>query len=316
LLVLVVLSSSCGKKEQEKKSRFPQEIVDSELLVKVNDHPITGRDLRVFSVFFSLPRSDTLSTAAANEILLDRLIDRTLIWQEAIANGNVVAEDEFRETIASFIRSVGGEQALENFLAKSGIKREEFIATVKKDLLIRDFIEQRFSPQVKVTEEEARSDFEAHRDQFFSPDSVRARHILVRVFPSDDDSVRAEKRKKIEAVLAELKAGGDFASLAERYSDDPSQERGGDLGYFPRRAMVAPFDSAAFALKVGELSGVVETPFGYHIIKVEDKKRGRQLTFEQVKDRLMASLKDFRLAGVIENHLQEVRRVAIIEKSY
>jgi len=313
----LALLFSCGKKQGPKPvAHFPDTVVDSQLLVTVNQRPITGRDLRVFSVFFSSPRADTLSRSAWNEQLLSRLIDRTLIWQEAVANGSVVPEAVLTQTISSFIGSVGGEEAFNDFLARAGIDREEFAATVQRDLLIRDFIENTFIPQVKVTDEDARGYYDAHRDRFQAPDSVRARHILVRVYATDPDSVRRAKRERIEEILRRVQKGEDFAELARRYSDDPSGKRGGDLGYFPRGAMVAPFDSAAFALEVGQVSGVVATPFGYHLIKVEDKKPGKMMTFQEVKDVLKKRLVDMKVAELIEKHLQEIRRVAIIDKNY
>lgn len=315
-VAVIFAITACSKKKGKEAAGFPDEIVDGQILATVNDHPITGRDLKVFSVFYSPPRSDTIPAAAANERLLDRLIDRILIWQEAVAGGSVVSQDELEQTVATFARSVGGQEALAKFMDRAGLKKEELMSTIRKDLIIRQFIRKVLVPQVKVGEGDARSYYDAHRDQFVSSDSVRARHILLRVFPGDNDSVKAEKKKKAKSILARIKQGEDFALLAREYSDDPSKEKGGDMGYFARHTMVAPFDSAAFALAVGQVSEVVKSPFGYHIIKVEDKKAGRPMEFEEVKENLVAGIRDFKLAGLIEKHLQEIRKMAIIKRQY
>jgi peptidyl-prolyl cis-trans isomerase D len=125
-----------------------------------------------------------------------------------------------------------------------------------------------------------------------------------------------EKKAKLQKILAEAKAGGDFAALASQYSEGPSRDRGGDLGYFERGTMVQPFDSVAFSLELGEISGIVETQFGYHIIKLEDKKEGVQQTYEAVKDSLIQAIRQRKLGVTVLKHLQEMYDLAIIKRYY
>jgi parvulin-like peptidyl-prolyl isomerase len=145
---------------------------------------------------------------------------------------------------------------------------------------------------------------------------VRARHILLGIKADDTDVAIQDKRKKIEEILSEATSGGDFALLAQQHSEGPSSVRGGDLGFFRRGEMVPPFDSAAFALEVGDISGVVETRFGYHIIKVEERRDGRILDFDEVKDGLLAQMEQQRLGEAVQIHLNEMMNVAIIERYY
>ena len=122
-------------------------------------------------------------------------------------------------------------------------------------------------PGIAVSEADARAYFDAHPDEFKMPERVHASHILVKVDPNASDASKAESRKKLEGIKARLDGGEDFAKLAEENSDCPSSAKGGDLGFFTRGQMVAPFEEAAFALNPGDTSDVVETRFGFHLIK-------------------------------------------------
>jgi len=130
-----------------------------------------------------------------------------------------------------------------------------------------------------------------HRAEYEKPEQVRARHILFRVPPGADEAVRAEKRKQAEGALARLRNGEDFAALARELSDDSSKENGGDLGFFTREQMVPPFAEAAFSLQPGETSGVVETQFGFHIVRVEEKRPGESTPLAQVREEIRSGLR-------------------------
>src|SRR5690606_20996066 len=124
---------------------------------------------------------------------------------------------------------------------------------------------------ITVPEQDIQRYYNQNIDQYSTPEEVRARHILLNVEGNDE----AEVRTRAEALLAEVKAGGDFAALAEKHSQDvASASRGGDLGFFGRGRMVPDFEQVAFSLAPGEVSDLVRTPFGFHIIKVEEKKAG------------------------------------------
>src|SRR5439155_13182507 len=123
--------------------------------------------------------------------------------------------------------------------------------------------------------------YEKNPDRFKQDESVRASHILIRVDEKADAATRKKARAEIDAVLKQAKAGADFAKLAQQHSQDGSAAQGGDLNYFSKGQMVPEFDKVAFALKPGQLSGVVTTQFGYHVIKVTDHKPGRVVPFEE-----------------------------------
>lgn len=141
--------------------------------------------------------------------------------------------------------------------------------------------------RMTATAAELQTAFEQNKATFSTPEQVRASHILFKTEGKDKDAVR----KQAETVLAKVKAGGDFAALATQYSEDSSKDNGGDLDYFGRGAMVKPFEDAAWALQVGQTSGLVESQFGFHIIKLTDRKPAITRTFDQVKPQLEDQLK-------------------------
>lgn len=145
--------------------------------------------------------------------------------------------------------------------------------------------------QVEVSDDRLMKNYEQNKEQYRVPEKRHARHILFKVNETDDVDKRAEKKKKAEEILELAKKGDDFAELAKQYSEGPSGPNGGDLGYFKRGAMVPAFDAAVFQLKEGEISDVVETKFGYHIILLEDIQEEKVSLFDEVKDKIAAKIK-------------------------
>ena len=182
---------------------------------------------------------------------------------------------------------------------------DEFKASVKKDKeAIKVFFEDRkenyripekikiayikispesFNDKVKLSEDDLKGYYEDNIDMFTQEKEVKASHILFRVPPNATPEEQEKIKEKAESVLEMAKKGEDFAKLAREYSDDPSKENGGDLGYFKRGRMIKEFEDAAFSLKKGEISGLVKTSYGYHIIKVDDIKEKKVKPFDEVK---------------------------------
>jgi peptidyl-prolyl cis-trans isomerase C len=163
------------------------------------------------------------------------------------------------------------------------------------------------------TEAEAREFYDSNKERFTTPERVRASHILINVADTDSDVTREQKKAKIEDIRAQLVAGGDMAALARENSDCPSKDKGGDLGFFGRGQMVKPFEDAAFALEVGEISPVVETKFGYHVIKVTEKEDAGSTSFEDVKDSIIDYLADMKKQDEMNTYMTSLRDAAVIE---
>lgn len=181
---------------------------------------------------------------------LDNLIVRELIFQEALHLGI----DKDKETI-------------------------DFIEEMKKRVVVDKFFKKEVDQKTQVSEEEIKKFFDENPDEGKSPDEVRASHILLKT------------REEADVVLKKVKQGAKFEDLAKKFSMDPgSKESGGDLGFFSQGMMVPEFDAVAFKLKVGEVSDIVQSRFGFHIIKVLEKKAGKQKSVEESKPEIEKKL--------------------------
>ncbi len=178
-------------------------------------------------------------------------------------------------------------QKLKEYFEKN---KEQYRIPEKISVTYLEIDPKKFEGEVKVTEKEIESYYEYNADMYQQPKQVKARHILFKVGQDDAEEVKAKVKKRAEKVLLKARKGEDFAALAKEYSEGPSKSQGGDLGYFKAGQMEAPFEEAAFALKKGEISDLVETRFGYHIILVEDVKEAGMTPLEEVREDIAATL--------------------------
>ena len=177
---------------------------------------------------------------------------------------------------------------IEQFLTEDGKSYEDVIKQVREGLVYERYVENQIADQTSVTEEEAKKFYDDNPKIFESPEQVRASHILIMEDPNDPNAAK----QKIEDLLQQVKDGADFAELAKANSDDTySAPQGGDLQFFPRGAMEKPFEDAVFALEIGQVSDVVKTRYGYHIIKATDHKDASMVSFEEAKDDITDYLK-------------------------
>jgi peptidyl-prolyl cis-trans isomerase C len=259
---------------------------------------------------------DSLLNKGFNLRMLDGLIDRTIIWQGAVAEGLNVEDSTVHWYTQRFIQAAGGVEQFDNFVKSAGISRVDVEQIIRKDLAVRDFLESEIYTGIQPNDSVARAYYDSNPHEFTTGDSVRARHIILRASAEDTDAVKEEKRKTLRDLRARISAGESFAELAKQFSQGPSGPRGGDLGTFTRSEMVSSFSDAAFALEPGQMSDVVETQFGYHLILVEDKMRGKKLTYEEVRTQLIQQLQQYMAQQKLQNHLQRNKAVAIIERNF
>jgi peptidyl-prolyl cis-trans isomerase C len=195
-----------------------------------------------------------------------------------------------------------------------GLTESDVQKQIERGMAIQELIDKEVTEKIKVSDEETKSFYDENPQLFQQPEQVKASHILIKVQADAPADQKAEARKKIEAVQQKVQKGEDFATLAKTYSEGPSGPRGGDLGYFKRGQMVKPFEEAAFSLKPNETSEIVETRFGYHLIKVNDKKAAKKMTYAEVKDRLNEHLKKQKTESEASAYIETLRKDAKIEK--
>jgi len=183
--------------------------------------------------------------------------------------------------------------------------KERFMVPEQVSLRYLAFTPDELAKFQKVSDEEIKAYFDANANAMQQKEKVHARHILVLVKESDSEAVKTEAKNKIERVLKKAKSGADFAKLAQKYSEGPSGPTGGDLGWFGRGAMVPEFEAAAFVTKKGEVSEIVKTQFGWHIIKVEDRKETKAQALEEVREDIAKKIAEEKASEKITDLLDQ-----------
>ena len=224
--------------------------------------------------------------------VLDRIIGFHLLVQEA-RNRKVVAPPwEVDSQIEQIKKQFPTEDAFKQMLQTRGVTLERLRADTAETIAVNQMLQKELEPKVTVSDADTKTFYDQNKPRFRQEDSIHASHILIRVEEQADAATKAKAKAQADDLLKQLKKGTAFADLAKKYSQDPgSAPKGGDLGFFNRGQMVPAFDQAAFALQPGQTSAVVETPFGYHIIRVIEAKPGRDLGYDEVKAQILDYLK-------------------------
>lgn len=237
-------------------------------------------------------RADQLKTADAAQLkqVIDQaatsLAERKLILAAAADAKTMVTPDELQQALQSQYAQAGGEPAFLEAIKGADISIDHVKKSIQETLLINKFLSG-VAEKSAVTEDELR---QAYAAESAGDKTASVRHILL-MTQGKTEAEKAAAKAKIEDLLAQAKAGADFAELAKTYSEDPgSKANGGLYENFPRGQMVKPFEDAAFSVPVGELSGVVETPYGYHILKVVGREKETR-TFEDARAEIESRLK-------------------------
>lgn len=255
-----------------------QELVDSIAQIQAfQDNGSFSRDRYLQVLAYQRLSADQFEAMQRAELLVEKVRNRL---QEGItvSDSEIVTEYRSRNDKLNlgFVRFSPvlfeekvniDEAALEAYFAEH---RETFRTPEKIAIRYLQFVPERYTDEISFSQEELEKYYRRHLDRFEIAEQVRAAHILVKVDPDADEAARAERRRLAEDLLAKVRAGGDFAELARSWSDDKASAlNGGDLDFFTRGSMVPEFERAAFNMQPGDISDLVETSFGYHIIKVE-----------------------------------------------
>ena len=259
--------------------------------------------------------------------LRDQFIEQTIrrhLLDEKVKEANIVITDEeVMSTIEEIATSQRDPLSLEEFKKKMeeyGQSFDEVKVEIREGLARNMFMEAQWAGKINVTEEDVQKYYQENSKQFETPEQVRASHILIKpefidpnVDPNaDPNEAKAIARTKTEGLLKQLKDGADFAELAKSHSICPMAPRGGDLGFFPRGQMTAAFENTAFELEIGQISEIVETEYGYHIIKVTDHKDASTTSLEQAKDDIIKQLTQTKQSELAEEYIESLKTGAKI----
>ena len=305
LMTVIIMSSGC-KKAQET------------VIITVNDSPIMKQEVdEIIAKQMSSPflaqldkNSDEakLIMLVAKDKAVNELIVKKIINNEIAKRNITVSNEELDKYKADMIEQIGGEENLQKILEQNKMSENDFNSMVANDIQISKLIDT-ISP-VKVLDADVKKFYAENKaSKFTYPDSVRASHILIK------------DKAKAQEVLAKAKAeNADFAALAKQYSEDTgSAQKGGDLGFFSKDEMVKPFADAAFSLKPDTVSDLVESEFGYHIIKVVDRKKAGVMPFDEVKNEIKKYLEDEKKVQALQKFIEGQKsqiKVIYVDESY
>ena len=309
-LILMASLALAGCSTKDLTGRFVEETEgkDNSAAALVNGEEINmeymERQYKIISVNYEMYGM----ALSKMQLLENALIPQMILVQEAKKEGIEVTDDEVTEFVdtemAKIMESMPEEQLLAQ-LDSMGITLEELksdnAAAYQTQLYIQRLLEQSVWVGIEVSDKETKDYYDNNINQFKSGEQVKASHILI------------ETEAEAENILKQLKAGADFEELAKKHSTCPSSAEGGDLGYFEHGSMVPEFEEAAFAMKVGEISDVVETQFGYHIIKITAKKDGSTVGFDEVKDELTQQLITEKRRAAEDTYINQLKDKAEIE---
>ena len=238
---------------------------------------------------------------ALRDMVLETMIISEVIYQQAEKEKVAPTDKQIQDQIDSFNETTKDDADYKDKLKKMGIN-EAFLKFQFSRDLANSKLQEKFEKDIKISEDDMKKYYNDNKSSFYT-DTVTASHILLKTQDDNGKELSAEKKKeakkKAEEALAKVKSGEDFAKIAKEYSEDSSASSGGELGTFGRGQMVTEFENAAFSMKPGQISDIVETPYGYHIIKVTDRV-DKQETYDEVKGKIKGILASEKYNDYIE----------------
>ena len=285
------------------------------VVATVNDTEIRKPELmeRVASIAAQMPPSEDTTSTAFFRRVLEEIVGGELLYQASRDRSLTVGAVEIEQQLSTMRSRFPDPARFEQALAQQGLTLDALKTQMERDMSIQKFIEADVTPQVSVSEDAKRAFYDENPERMRQPDRLRLSHVLKLVEPGAPPEAKAAARSELEGVLAEAQGGADFAALARDHSEDPgSAANGGEL-VVRRGETVPPFEEAAFALSAGELSPIVETQFGFHIIKLSEKIEGELVPYEQMEPRIEGYLRQQAVQEEIDRTVESLKADARIE---
>ncbi len=288
-----------------------------DVLAKVNGESVARGELEVAVRNLEARAQAPVPAEQRDQVyrqVLDRIVGYRLLVQEARLRKIDVPAAELESRMQQMRGQFPNEEAFTAALKQRGMTIEKLRQETTDTLAVNALLQKEVEPQVSVQDKEIADFYAKNTGEFKEGEAVHAAHILIRVPENADAAARAKAKAQAESVLKQVTAGKPFGDLAKKFSGDPgSAGNGGDLGFFSKGQMVPAFETAAFALKPGQTSGLVETPFGYHIIKVIETRAAREMTLDQVKDQIKNYLTEQQRSAKSEAFVATLRAKSKVE---
>ena len=285
------------------------------IVARVNDEKVERWEVEAAVREITLANLHPLPQAERDELVrtvLDRIIDHHLAAQLARARGIGATDAELDAVLREMRSEQANDRAFEDRLATAGISAEQLRHQRRLSLDMAKLV--RAASGTAVSDAAIGAYYRDNRDRFLLPEAVIASHILVRVNPDASADQRADARRRAAGIREQVLGGADFGRTARDFSEDTGTAlAGGLVGTFPRGQMDPAFEAAAFSAKPGEISDLVETPYGYHIIRVDEHAAGRMQTLDEVRGDIKTLLGERAEQESLSNLIEEARRAAKIE---
>ncbi len=309
----------CSKKKEDGTGEQTM-FSDSTIVAQVNGEIISMNDLdnaakQIIVQTGLLNKVDYTDSLIRNDAL-KLLINNTLLRQETDHHLIEVKDTEIERAIEQVKGTFKSEDLFNRALQEENLTMKIFRENIVKDLKVQKLLEQKIVSELKeVSIAAAREYYKKNPDQFTEPTNAWARHVLIKVKRDASDVEMNQAKEKANLVLQKAKAGADFATLARDYSEGPNAFKGGDLGFFARGEMVKSFDEAVFKLQPGQISDVVRSELGFHVIKLEEYKDPESIPFKKVEDKIKAFLTQKESNERFENYINQLKEKADIKIS-
>jgi peptidyl-prolyl cis-trans isomerase C len=274
--------------------------------------PFVKKEIKKFKKY-SVQRDTSKIEKHLQKKALDKVISRELIYQESQKIEIEGIEKKIAERMKKAKEKYEGNEEYASYLKTKGLTEKDVKESIKRSIAVDEYLKMKGIREPEVPEEEIKAYYNRNKRSFKGEETIMANHILIMVKEEAKPGEREEAKAKAESIRKEILAGEDFAEMAKKHSEDARAPQGGDLGYIKRKYMPSEFDEAAFALREGEVSEVVQTKHGYHIIKVMDKIPEGITPYEEVRDFIGKFLQGELAKKNYYSHVKKLRSKAEIE---
>ena len=315
----LVLAAGCGKKEVQTVKPSPK--LGADVAVWVDQTGITGAQIQqeASRLFAKVPKDTPAEQipafqGRALQQAIENLVVRQLVRAEMDRSGMLITREEIEKGKQDLEKALGPGGSLTMLLADANVPMDELEMNLKLDLFKNKMIKDKLEAAIAaVTDESVKAFYDANPKEFTQPAGRLVSHILVRVPADASEALKTDARAKAEGIRQQLLDGADFAKLAGETSDCLSRSRGGDLGVIPRGREAKSFEDAVYGQEIGAIGEVVESPVGFHVIKVTGEQEEKLIPFDDVKGRLAAVLKAQAQQKVTAEYITELKEKATIK---